>query len=254
MRNRNAGNAAFIAWVAIATLASPLARAQQPAPVIVVDPNTQQGAQPYPTQDPNYAQQPVMMQPQPDPMMQAQPVMVEPFSLPRLRAGVTVFGGPAIPGGSGSSAGGFGGASGRLGIQINRMWGVYYHLQASIGGYVYASDTAAIATVFAAAYNTVAGSVTLADRLEFAFGPSLDSFALVSASVDSGSTGGSSAKALALAGTGFGLHGRISIACGRMYPELMRRSGFAISLDLHPTFFDGGVLFTAAIGLGAEWY
>jgi hypothetical protein len=172
-----------------------------------------------------------------------------PFSERRVRVGFTFFGGPTVPSGRGD-AGGFGGASFRIGAQLDRTFSVYYQGMAVVGGYAIADDTSSYANVFAGVYNSVLGGLTLADHIDLGFGPSLDSIASVSASASDDGT----ATVETLAGTTFGLHARIAVLMGFMHLHDRRRSAFAFSIDLHPTFIDGRVLFTTAFGLGGEWY
>jgi len=194
-------------------------------------------AQPYPGQQPYYGT-PAQMPPS------------DPYSQHRFRWGFSVLGGPTHVGDADYSNGGFGGASVRLGIQFNRIWGLYYQGQGALGGYAYANATDAGGVVFASWFNSVVGSAVLWDRLELALGPSLDSITSVSGNVDSGG----STDAYRVHGTSLGLEGRIGVIFGRRDYISPGRAGFSLALTIHPTFIDNRRITLIGIGLGADWF
>lgn len=171
----------------------------------------------------------------------------DPFGARRVRIGFTFLGGPTVPSGNGD-AGGFGGASLRLGVQLDRTFSVYYQAMGVVGGYDVTAAGTRTANVFLGVYNTVLGGITLADHVDLGFGPSIDSIASISAEASD-----DTASVTAFAGTAFGLHARFALVMGHMNLHWRRRTGFTLTCDLHPTFIDGRVLFTTAFGLGGEW-
>ncbi len=215
------------------------------APLIVVEQTT--GG--YAPGDPNAQAVP------PPPPQAAYPAAPPPPSVVdgvRVRWGFTIFGGVASPIGADADSSGVGGVLGRIGVQINNTWGVYYQLGGIVGAYVVAGPGEAESNVFAAAWNTLMGSATLFHMLDFGLGVSVDSVASVSAAASSGDD--PSASSTVYAGTTGGLHGRVALIFGRAPYDVPRRGGFAISLDLHNTFIEGDGLFTATLGLGGDWY
>lgn len=196
--------------------------------------------------------EPTVVYTDPAPQQVAAPApMPEPFSRPRFRFGMSAFGGPTRVTGQDYQGGGFGGVSFRLGAQIDRIWGVYYQGQLSLGGYAYANTTDAAGVVFASWFNTLLVSAILVDRLELAFGPSLDSVASLTFQVDAG-TGDT--DLYGLEGSAPGAHFRVAGMLGPVNPAFDRRSGFSIAFEVHPTFIDRHLLFTLALGIGFDWY
>ncbi len=251
------------AGVVVAFLATPsrtLAGEEEPAspPVIVVDPSTNPppaGTPPAHGGTGTYGADPNAGAAQPQSMAYAQPAtfvpqLAEPFSAPRVRYGFSILGGVTAVGGDyAGSASGVGGASGRIGVQINRQWGVYLNEQAVIGGYILAGYDWVRTVVFASAQTSLMGSFIARDRLEIALGPSLDALAAISVDATSSAT-----AVGAYEGTAFGLHLRAAVLLGRVDPTLPGRAGFSLSLEAHPTFFSGFTLMTLCVGLGGDWY
>lgn len=264
--------------VALVPLVAPGSASAEPTgtpPVIVVDQNQLQPAQPQPQPqpgygpsygqpDPGYGQpQPGYGQPQPtygqpDPSYgQPQPAYGTPQPVPlsaprpRVRVGGAVLGGATLVGGdTAGSASGVGGAAGRIGVQINPRWGIYLNEQALIGGYLQVAPTGATRTiVFASVYTSVLGSAVFGDRFELAFGPSIDAVSAISVGTFSGGV-----YVGAFEGRAAGLHLRAALLLGSPDPLTGGRSGFALSLEAHPTFFGGFTLTTISVGLGADWY
>jgi hypothetical protein len=142
----------------------------------------------------------------------------DPADKTRFRFAVHLVGGPWIlP----DKSGGAGGVGFQLGAQINDNVGVYYNGTAAIG--------AGYGTAGAFVYNSVVPELTLANIFQVGAGPSLDSFAFGSVSLKT--TG---AKAVAIAGTFFGIQGRIGVALGSSKPG--KKGRFMLGLELHPTF------------------
>lgn len=222
---------------------APVIVVETPPPVVETPPSygpAQTYAQPTPQQvDPGYGYAPA---PVPPPM---------PVYVPHVRWGFSILGGATNASGhSAGSASGFGGASGRIGVQINPRWGVYLNEEGLIGGYLLAGYGWATTVVFATAHTSVLGSYTVGNRLELALGPSVDSLSAVSVSATSSGT----TAAGAYEGTAFGVHMRAALQLGRENPATGGRSGFVLSFDAHPSFYGGFTLTTLAFGLGADWY
>lgn len=186
-------------------------------------------------------------QPMPAPQQPMGPPPPPPFSQPRFRWGFSLLAGPGnIGGGNGVSyaTGVGGGASLRLGYQIDRMWSVTYQGTAIIGGWETKGGLAAGA--FGAVYNILAGNVTLFDQLEFGLGVSLDRMAMVGVGVTDRTYG--------FAGNGVGIDLRAAVTLGQQNPALRYRHGFTFSVQVHPTFIDGLIVNTTLIGIGGEWF
>ncbi|MFT3766134.1 MAG: hypothetical protein QM820_11560 [Minicystis sp.] len=151
----------------------------------------------------------------------------------RVRGGISAGGGFVYAGSSvGSAVAPAVGLSGRLGVQINHPFSLYYQNMGVVvidGGGVGILD-----------YNSFMANLTASHLVDIGFGPSVD-VVTVSAS---------SRSATAVL---FGLHGRLAVNFGAS-GTTPRRSGFSVGLDLHPTFGPGGTLFTMAAGVGYEWY
>jgi hypothetical protein len=146
------------------------------------------------------------------------PEAEDPADKTRFRFAVHLVGGPWIlP----DKSGGAGGIGFQLGAQINDNVGVYYNGTAAVG--------AGYGTAGAFVYNSVVPELTLANIFQVGAGPSLDSFAFGSVSLKN--TG---AKAVAIAGTFFGIQGRIGVAIGSSKPG--KKGRFMLGLELHPTF------------------
>lgn len=182
-----------------------------------------------------------------------QPPEEEPDSDPihvRPRVGFSIVGGPSLPiGSTGGNTGGFGGAYVRGGVQITHIWSAYYQAGGHVGAFILAAPNQTQTTVFVAAYNSLCGGATIGHTLDLAFCPSVDSIVALSTSVNNNAV----ESIETISGTSFGLHGHVAALLGGWVPTPFRR-GFSISADLHPTFIAGRVLFTAAFGIGSEWY
>jgi len=136
-------------------------------------------------------------------------------------------------------------AQGRLGAQINRMFSVFYQPTGTVGVMASAGSAAAVVT----AQNAIVGNLTLADVFEVGVGPSIDYVAAGAASVAAGGAG------IAAAGVAFGADARLAwIPGGASGAESGRRSGFAITLNVHPTFAGGMTIVPVTLGLGADWF
>ncbi|MEP7123962.1 MAG: hypothetical protein ABJE95_23750 [Byssovorax sp.] len=181
------------------------------------------------------------------------PVPVEPEekSHIRLRGGFSLNGGLVhTPDGNGPAFG----LAGRLGVQINAYFGLYYQNTPLA---TFAPSQASRSVSFHAGfadYNTVLASLTLLDMLEIAVGPSVDyaKYADCSAGVTGfvPTSGCQSGSSVALGG-----HGRVSFDFGGLFGDgNERRSGFMINADIHPLLLSDVSAFSATLGLGAEWY
>lgn len=226
---------------------------QSPPPAYGGDP-AYGGGPAYGT-DPAYGQPAQAVDPgygyaqQPAPMPQAP--IAAPVYVPHLRWGVSILGGVTeTSGDAAGGASGLGGASVRIGVQINPSWGVYLNETGLVGGYVLAGYSWASTVVFATAYTSIMGSYTVGNRLELALGPSADALSAVSVNVTS--SGGTAVGAYE--GTAFGLHLRAALMLGRSNVVTGGRSGFSLSFEAHPTFYGGFTLTTLSIGLGGDWY
>jgi hypothetical protein len=161
----------------------------------------------------------------------------------RVRGGFDIGGGvfiaPKLP----DTIGGNIRLQGRVGVQINHYFGVFYQVQPGVG--LIKSADSYVATGFI--YNSILADLTLAHFFEIGVGPSVD--ALFSAGVDF--AGGS-------AGTGSvvrpGIDTKVAFNIGGLSGNGPRRSGFHIDFGFHPVFLEGAVLMSLTAGLGGEWY
>jgi len=151
------------------------------------------------------------------------------YGIPRLRFALGITGGPYV----GDNVGGGGGLWGQLGIQINRLIGVYYQTHAMIG-YVSArnnfsgcADAAGCGFFGGIWLNELMIDFTIQDVFQIGVGPSVDLF-----SVD-GYTEGF-----------FGADARIGVAFGR---NRWRRAGFMLGVDVHPTFVTDSTFPTSSV-------
>ena len=142
----------------------------------------------------------------------------------------------------------------RLGAQINSWFAIYYQPHAIVGGTIGETATpipgvkAPNATLIGAVFNSALLEATL-PALHIGAGPSVDvlgikGFALQipgSPPADPGSTNAY-----------FGVDGRVAIVIGGHGPG--SHVGFAINGNVHPTFWNGGVLTTFSLGIGGELY
>jgi hypothetical protein len=169
----------------------------------------------------------------------------------RLRGGFSVNGGLVHnPSGNGPAFG----FAGRLGVQINSYFGLYYQ-NTPLVTFAPAAGTQTVSFHAGFAdYNTILASLTLLDMFELAVGPSVDyaKFADCSAGVQSfkPTSGCQSGSSFALGG-----HGRVSFDFGGLFSSGKgRRSGFQISADIHPLLLSDLSAYSATLGLGSEWY
>jgi len=158
------------------------------------------------------------------------------FDPPRVRFGLSGAGGGFV----GHVGGGMGGIEPRIGIQINNLFGVYVQSQWMLGGIVadrYGTNFAGFA------FNQLMGDLTFFNMLQVGVGPSLDFIWGCNAS--------NGQAACADAGPYFGLNGRLAVVIGGGEPH---RSGFVLSLDVHPTILRGDAVTAFLFGLGGELY
>ena len=134
---------------------------------------------------------------------------------PTVRDGVRLRGGFSLNGGvfllPNNPAGGAASLAGRLGVQFNHYFAIYYQ-NTPILGATMAHDQRS-ATVVAADYNSLLLNLTLFHTLELGAGPSLDYVALAKGSI---TVAGLSSSASASSGTGVaaGGHGRVAFNIG----------------------------------------
>jgi hypothetical protein len=126
--------------------------------------------------------------------------------------------------------------AGRLGLQVGPYFSAYYQNMPTL---VIATDSSGTVLFD---YNSFLADLTVADRVDFAFGPSADVVALWA-------NGSSFVTPL------FGLHARLAFSLAKE-PRRQgpRRKGLSLGIDMHPTFGPGGTFVTAQVGLGYEWY
>jgi hypothetical protein len=178
----------------------------------------------------------------------APPSFVAPPPLPVERDGVRLRGGFSLNGGvlyAPGSDGALGPAislSARLGVQVNHLFSVYYqntpmlHFIHGPNGYAAGFND----------YNSVLANFTLGHMFEIGAGPSVDYLAI---GVMTNDLAFGSATTVAP-----GAHGRLALLIGGLSGNGPRRSGFAIGVDVHPSFAFGTVLLGATAGIGADWY
>jgi len=169
----------------------------------------------------------------------------------RLRGGISANGGifllPANPIGGAASL------AGRIGVQFNHYFGIYYQNTPIVGATV--AHQQASATVVGADYNSLLLSLTLFNVFEIGAGPSIDYLGLAKGSISN--TGNPlTANPTLATGTGVvaGGHGRVDFIIGGLSGDGPRRSGFVIGVDAHPMFPSTGKALSLTAGLGAEWY
>jgi len=164
----------------------------------------------------------------------------------RLRGGISANGGviflPANPMGGAASL------AGRIGVQFNHYFGLYYQNTPILGATV--AHQQASATVVGADYNSLLVSLTLFNVFEIGAGPSIDYLGLAKGSISN------SLSPMLATGTGVvaGGHGRVDFIIGGLSGDGPRRSGFVIGVDAHPMFPSTGKALSLTAGLGAEWY
>jgi hypothetical protein len=157
----------------------------------------------------------------------------------RLRGGFTIGGGAVF----GSFTGPIVDLSLRLGVQFGRVFALMVQSQPNV--FFIISPTGTVAAGFGI-NNSLLAELTLFDFLQLGAGPSLDYIAAAAC------TGENCSSA---AGTGLGLHARGAVVLGGRNREGGRRSGFSLSVNLHPVFlFNGEVLFFTTFGIGGDWF
>jgi hypothetical protein len=156
----------------------------------------------------------------------------------RLRGGFSLNGGAAF----GLASGPILSMAVRLGVQVTRAFGLYYQQSPMI---FLASNEGSTAAGFLD-LNSALASLTLADILDVAAGPSVDYYAAGSCGMANDCAGAS--------GWQLGMHGRLALTLGGRDRETGRRSGFSVGLDEHPMFGGGSVLALTTLGVGGEWY
>jgi hypothetical protein len=154
----------------------------------------------------------------------------------RFRGGLTVGGGAVF----GPVGGPIIDVSVRLGVQLGRYFGILLQEQPNL---FLISNSDGLVAGFGI-NNSLLAELTLFDHLQLAAGPSFDYLA----------GGGCSDTCTAGAGLGFGLHARAAFVFGGRDPQGGRRSGFSLSVNLHPLFFGGTAFFFTTFGIGGDWY
>jgi hypothetical protein len=174
---------------------------------------------------------------------------------PAVRDGVRLRGGFSVNGGvfflPTNPVGGAASIAGRLGVQFNHYFSLYYQNTPVIGATV-AHDQRS-GTVVAADYNSLLVDLTLFHVLDIGAGPSLDYVALAKGSLSNEVLAASPTLSTGTGVAGGG-HGRVAFIIGGLSGEGPRRSGFTIGVDAHPMFLSTGRALSLTVGLGAEWY
>lgn len=177
----------------------------------------------------------------------AQPAYAPPPEPPvrdavRVRGGFSLNGGVLYAPGSDGAIGPVMSLSARLGVQVNHLFSAYYQNTAVLhfihgpGGYAAGFND----------YNSILANFTFGHFFEVGAGPSLDYLAL-----------GVMTNDLAVGTTSTlapGAHARLAFLIGGLSGNGPRRSGFAIGVDVHPSFAFDTVLLAATAGIGADWY
>ncbi len=141
----------------------------------------------------------------------------------------------------GDVAGGMGGLTLGLGVQLNQYFGLFYQAHGLLGAFIEGGQDGAIAALL---YNSAIFDVTLGHFFQFGAGPSLDFLA--------GCAAGASGAGCGDGGPFFGLDGRVALALGGN--DVGTRGAFVVSADIHPTFYPGGVSLAFILGLGGQVY
>ncbi|WP_437533834.1 hypothetical protein WME79_07415 [Sorangium sp. So ce726] len=171
----------------------------------------------------------------------------------RFRFGTTLGGGIIE---SPTGAGAVFALSGRLGVQVNHYFGIYYQNTPMVTLTPESTENSAGFEAGFIDYNSVLAGFTLFHFLDLGAGPSMDYVAVATcgAEVPEGGIPLPSAGCESTAAWYFGAHARGALILGGLAGSGARRSGFAISADLHPVFLPEGPTFTFTLGLGSEWY
>jgi hypothetical protein len=164
-----------------------------------------------------------------------------------------------VNGGVGTGAhlsGPAGGGTFRVGYALDHLKGVYGNI--TIIGWAAGSSEASTAGSNVS-LGAIAGyeftpmfALTPVDIFEVAAGPSLDYLTGGSETVTT--VGGASGTVNGFSSLYFGLDGRLALHLGGRNPETLRRRGFTLSADVHPSFVSGGPVTFLTVGLGADWY
>lgn len=155
----------------------------------------------------------------------------------RFRGGFTVGGGGVF----GPVGGPIIDVSVRLGVQLGRYFGILLQEQPNV--FLISNPNGLVAGF--GLNNSLMAELTLFDHLQLAAGPSLDYLA---------GGGCSGSDCTAGAGLGFGLHARAAFVFAGRDPQGGRRSGFSLSVNLHPLFVGGAAFFFTTFGIGGDWY
>jgi hypothetical protein len=157
---------------------------------------------------------------------------------PRLRFGVSGVGGGFL----GDTSGGLGGISPRVGVQLSEHAAILIQGQYLLGRYV--DGTGEMAGV---ALHTAMFELTAAGMFQFGIGPSLDFWWGCDADPGQVVCGNS--------GPYPGADMRLAIVVGGRYDRTRSRTGFSVSVDLHPTLLDNGHwAMIGLLGFGGEIY
>ncbi len=170
------------------------------------------------------------------------PVYVEERDHARFRWGWWLEGGPYW---SGGTPGGIGGATVRMGAQINNMFGVTAQAVALIGGGGAISSNSTSVNVVAVGGVGVLGELTLGNLFFVGLGPEV-----LGGSAGSESVAPGSVTVSEYAGVMFGLTARLGLALGSVRPA--RRRAFSFGIDFHTLFTPGSVVVVPLFGLGME--
>lgn len=152
---------------------------------------------------------------------------------PRVRFGLSGFGGGFV----GTIHGAVGGVSPRIGLQANDVFAVYVQAQYVLGQFLPEPSDDLVGFVF----HTLVFELTADDFLQIGLGPSLD-FVWGCDELLQRVCAGSRPR--------FGSDAHLAFLVGDRAEE--RRSRLAISLDVHPTWFDGDVAVAILAGIGYE--
>ncbi|MGK3965971.1 hypothetical protein WMF38_17545 [Sorangium sp. So ce118] len=168
----------------------------------------------------------------------------------RLRYGSTLGGGIIK---SPTGTGGVFAWTGRVGLQINHTFGLYYQNTPML---TLTPESTANSAGFEAGfidYNSILASFTVFHVLDFAAGPSMDYVAVASCAAEyAGLESGAGCESTS--DWYPGVHARGGLILGGLSGDGPRRSGFALAAELHPVFMPEATTFTFTIGIGGEWY
>ncbi|WP_433934436.1 hypothetical protein AB3662_07735 [Sorangium cellulosum] len=168
----------------------------------------------------------------------------------RLRYGSTLGGGIIK---SPTGTGGVFAWTGRVGLQINHTFGLYYQNTPMLTLTPESTSNSAGFDAGFIDYNSLLASLTVFHVLDFGAGPSMDYVAVASCSAEYAGIE-SDAGCASTSGWYFGAHARGALILGGLSGDGPRRSGFALAAELHPVFMPEATTFTFTIGLGGEWY